>query len=198
MRLICVIILLFGKISSFIRVSQPRARLHGRGRASMGLSIPKDVKFQPSDVEILRYLGKIDMIVDKKMLDELKKDMDRRGGTDNRAFMQWNPLSEVGRATSVRVFEAKISGGKKCFLKEYLPLGTVYGRRELALTRHLRASWNDACTNPESDTVTPTSGVPPFPLLLGSLRTDERVEDPNFTARWKTSFPRVVPPSKGK
>ena len=38
---------------------------------------------------------------------------------------------------------------------------------------------------------------PPIPILLGSLRTDERILDPLFRKRWNKMFPAASPPAKG-
>ena len=166
--------------------------------------IQRDVRLAPGDIEILRYLGKIDMLVDKEVLNELKRDLERRGETYNRALMQWNPLSDVGRATSARVFEARIKPtttdagdkGTKCFLKEYLPLGITYGKREAKCTRQLTLRWNEAIKNGSSSHIS-TCNMFPSPRLLGSLRTDERVEEEKFRQRWAAKFPRVEPPEHG-
>jgi hypothetical protein len=57
--------------------------------------------------------------VDKQLLEDTKKELERSGDEDKlKAFNQWNPLANLGRATSVRVFEARIPGGTTCFLKE--------------------------------------------------------------------------------
>ena len=37
----------------------------------------------------------------------------------------------------------------------------------------------------------------PFPILLGSLKTDERIENVEFKSKWTQRFPRVQAPEKG-
>jgi hypothetical protein len=81
--------------------------------------VPRDINFDASQVEILRVLGKIDVQVDKELMEETKRELEKTGDDNKlRAFNQWNPLASMGRATSVRVFEARIPGGTTCFLKE--------------------------------------------------------------------------------
>ena len=119
---------------------------------------------------------KIDVQIDKQILEDAKRDFEKSGGNDKKVneFNQWSTAaSNTGMATSVRVFEARIPGRTKCFLKEFLPVGLAFGRRELLTTRKLVARLNEIETSTE-DT------IPPFPVLLGSLKTDERVEDPAF------------------
>jgi len=210
------------EVYSFVRViTTPPTRYSQPGSTVLHSRIPSDVKFEPEQIEIQRYLGKIDMLMDKAMLEELKRDMDRRGVQNNRASMQWNPLSEFGRATSVRVFEARIPDGTKCFLKEYLPLGVSYGKREISLSRRLTNCWNNATASSienrkeSSDNDNDTADDDeensknegdnrsgsmisrvPFPQLLGSLKTDDRIEDKNFRDIWTAKFPRVLPPAR--
>jgi hypothetical protein len=145
-------------------------------------AIPRDLVFDASQIEIIRVLGKIDVMVDKQTLDEAGRaagDLERvRASVDG-----------GGRATSVRVFEARIPGGNRCFLKEYLPIGLSFGLRELAASRKLAAKWNEL--------EKPVTVPPPFPILLGSLKTDERIENAAFRERWAQRFPRTRPPERG-
>jgi len=110
--------------------------------------------------------------------------------------------------STLRIFEASIPGGTRCFLKEYLPEGQAFGKRELSVSRKLTARWNDVIQansngtfstedsslskGMEGDTLTP-----PFPLLLGHLRPDERIESEEFRQLWMKRFPSVRPPQKG-
>jgi len=168
--------------------------------------IPKDATLDASDIEILRVLGKIDLQADrnvKKMLEEV--------GDDDTLNKVNNGQSRV---TSVRLFEAKI-GNRKCYMKEYLPIGSSFGKKEISTTRKLSSKWNkqtiennDNNDDDDDDELAEyinnnnkkniiSSNTPPFPLLLGSLTTDDRIENEEFRSNWKKKFPRTKPPSDG-
>jgi hypothetical protein len=94
-------------------------------------TLPRDITFDAGQVEIIRMIGKIDVQIDQQILDEARKEMEKSGGNEKKVteFNQWNTAaSSTGSATSVRVFEARIPGGTKCFLKEFLPVGLAFGR----------------------------------------------------------------------
>ena len=168
-------------------LSQYRARLHRTD------ALPRDISFDAGQVEIIRMIGKIDVQIDRQIIEDAKRELERSGNNEKKMneFNQWTgALSNTGTATSVRVFEARIPGGTKCFLKEFLPIGLSFGRRELSTTRKLVARWNELETSIEGN-------IPPFPILLGSLKTDERVEDPVFRNRWTMMFPSTKPPGAG-
>lgn len=152
--------------------------------------VPLDIQFEPDQIDVLRFLGKIDMMLDKETLESMKE-AQRRG--DSRDFKQWNSLSEPGRYTSIRVFEAVIPGGTRCFLKEFLPIGAVYGKNERQVCRKLAQKWNDQETPRQQS----FGSVPPFPVLLGALRTDERVKNEAFRKSWAAKFPGVSAPQSG-
>lgn len=156
-------------------------------------ALPRDISFDAGQIEIIRMIGKIDVQIDKQIIEDAKRELERTGGNDKKIteFNQWtSAVSNTGSATSVRVFEARIPGGTKCFLKEFLPIGLSFGRRELLTTRKLVARWNELEATGEDS-------IPPFPILLGSLKTDERVEDPAFRNRWMMMFPKTRPPGAG-
>ena len=170
-------------------ISRRRAHL---GQRTLG-GVPRDITFDAGQVEIIRMIGKIDVQIDKAIIDNARKEFEKTVGSEKKAneFDQWSSAaSNTGVATSVRVFEARIPGGTKCFLKEFLPVGLAFGKRELLTTRKLVARWN------EIDSSTGDK-IPPFPVLLGSLKTDERVEDPAFRNRWMMMFPKTRPPGAG-
>ena len=139
--------------------------------------IPSPKALKPQDLEVVRVLGKIDVV-------------EQEGGT---------------RLTSLRVFEARVKSSAlglnmdsglsvRCFVKEYLqPAGEAFGRRELATTRKLTTLWNKAQNS--------SGGIgiaePPFSTLLGQLRTDERIDNAEFKTRWSQRFPRSAPPVAG-
>ena len=121
-------------------LSQYRARLHRTD------ALPRDISFDAGQVEIIRMIGKIDVQIDRQIIEDAKRELERSGNNEKKMneFNQWTgALSNTGTATSVRVFEARIPGGTKCFLKEFLPIGLSFGRRELLTTRKLVARWNE-------------------------------------------------------
>jgi len=163
--------------------------------AAEPLLIPNAVPLKAQDIEIVRVMGKIDIIA--------------QSDTGNLSRDQQ-------RATSVRVFEARVTASAlgldmlktdsfgdplsvRCFLKEYLPVGESFGKRELSTTRKLTTLWNKLQLAPVSDLQgggTPLHFVP-FPILLGHLRTDERIENSEFKLRWAERFPRSKVPDAG-
>ena len=102
-------------------------------------------------------------------------------------------VNESGkRDTLMRVFEAYLQG-RRAFLKEYLPISASLGKRELSTTRRAIKMYNrilkeEGCM----------MGAPlPVPLVIGSLRTDSRIEDPGFQTLWRSNFPGINPPQAG-
>ena len=140
----------------------------------------------------MKVLGKIEVLVDKQILEELLLEFDRLGDVSaKQAFQEWISLNRnMKKVTSVRIFEARIPGGNRCFIKEYLPVGYLFGKRELSASRKLTMRWNER----NNDNA---MSFPPIPILLGSLRTDERILDPMFRKRWSRMFPTASPPAKG-
>lgn len=122
-----------------------------------------------------------------------------------------------GRFTTLRIFEATIPGGTRCFAKEYLAEGQSFGKRELSVSRKLSNRWNDMLRNgsivlpeesmqsqsqsqsdsSESAEFTEDLALPPFPILLGYMKPDERIESDAFRILWRKKFPNVRPPEKG-
>lgn len=98
------------------------------------MSLPRERKFLPSQVEILRVLGKIDIKMDGNDVELLKRNL-KGNGLQKDGFDQ---IKKSGRATSARLFEARLTDGTKCFLKEYLPLGTNLSNVCIALSSHPR------------------------------------------------------------
>ena len=169
--------------------------------------IPPAIAFRPEDIEIIRVLGKIDVVVEDE------------------------------RITSMRLFEAILPSGQRVYLKEYLQEGDSFGKREYKATRKLTKDFNanlyasneekekgdiniddsSSCNNNDNDNApigandnageggrdksnnrsNNRKSNPPFPILLGHLRTDERIADPAFTALWSRRFPGIRPPGAG-
>ena len=143
---------------------------HAARRMRMSSSdLPYPRPLLPSQIEVKRLLGKIDILTE-------------RGQRD----------------TSMRVFEAAVDG-KKAWLKEYLPISAKLGKRELATTRRAIGSYNRQIR--ETMEVQEDTDIDPLPLpvptVLGSLRTDSRIEDPAFQKTWRMQFPGVRPPQAG-
>ena len=133
--------------------------------------LPYPQPLLPDQIEVKRLLGKIDI------------------------------LTEQGeRCTSMRVFEAAIDG-KKAWLKEYLSVSSKLGKRELATTRRAIGSYNKNFVGSfggDGNEQEESNLIPlPVPTVLGSLRTDSRIEDPAFQKTWRTQFPGVRPPQAG-
>jgi hypothetical protein len=189
--------------------------------------IPQYINFDASQIELKRVLGKVEIMV---------------------PGAEGQPTS-----TSVRLFESRLEGGTRCFLKEYLPVASAFGKRELTASRTLTNRWNEREKNDSSSSSSSSSSsgskestmsavddnddeegsddwvqsayneiaagpqttpenvaagekprnlaslqedlrefegkmgksaddVPPFPILLGYLRPDERMEGEAFVA----------------
>ena len=95
------------------------------------------------------------------------------------------------RDTLVRVFEAYLKG-RRAWLKEYLPSGKSLGKRELSTTKRAIKLYNSMI-----DEEGPGTRPLPVPLVIGSLKTDMRIEDANFKDLWRRNFPKVRPPQAG-
>jgi hypothetical protein len=125
---------------------------------------------------------------------------------------------------SIRLFEARLGGDAKVLLKEFSPGGGMtFGKKERSVVRKLSNKWLDyeaaylATTkinvekdddlvsesynsddNDNDDSVRPRGLRPPFfPILLGSLTTDERIENDDFRVNWRKRFPVSRPPVSG-
>lgn len=156
--------------------------------------VPKDITFEANQIEITKVLGKIEVLTDKSILEGISLELDRFGDEQAiQAYKNWVSVNgDATKATSVRIFEARIPGGTRCFIKEYLPIGFLFGKRELSCTRKLTTKWNELLQANAA-----MSAFPPIPILLGSLRTDERILDANFRRRWMKLFPKSAPPAEG-
>lgn len=190
----------------------------------LSMSLPKERNFEANEIELLRIIGNVNIIMENS--DEA--------------------LSKKEITLSIRLFEAKLWDGSKVFLKEFSPDGMSFGKKERSVVRKLSNKWleyeasylaskentrstsnknakissidrsevdfelddNDS-SDDENGTVRsdmntkPTESVlrglrPPFfPTLLGSLTTDERIEDYDFQVNWRKRFPVSRPPAAG-
>mmetsp|Transcript_31835 Transcript_31835/g.43687 ORF Transcript_31835/g.43687 Transcript_31835/m.43687 type:complete len:436 (+) Transcript_31835:161-1468(+) len=173
-------------LHSYVTLTHRRCR---RTVPSMSIPLPKDSEFQAGQVDIVRVLGKVDIQLNPEA-NEL-------------------PSTSKERMSTLRIFEASIPGGTRCFLKEYLPEGQAFGKRELSVSRKLTSRWNDIIHAKSNETLSSEESnlllkslsrdslTPPFPLLLGHLRPDERIESDEFRQLWLKRFPSVRPPQKG-
>lgn len=199
-----LLVLLWSSTRAFLHthLSPYHRQLSLFGVSSDGKVIPTPVALKAGSIEIVRFLGKIDII---------------QAFNGERDFVPLDDGSGMARATSVRVFEAHLAASAlglgpealsvRCFLKEYLPAGEPFGRRELSTSRKLLDQWNrmqaaqreqlQQPTQPMQATQPEQEDFVPFPILLGSLRTDERIENEDFKRRWMQRFPRTRPPEAG-
>ena len=128
---------------------------------------------------------------------QLRRELKAKG---EEAMLKQLPKSGTGNArmTSVRVFEAIIPGNNRVYVKEFLPVGATLGKVEMVTTRRLTRKFNE---DVEAKAATQQEIIgfptPPFPTLLGYMKTDKRIEDPIFQERWSKRFPRTPPPAKG-
>ena len=68
----------------------------------------------------------------------------------------------------------------------------------MVVTKRLTVKFNEALQQREGEQQKNTFfPKPSFPTLLGWMKTDRRIEDPEFRELWRESFPRVEPPCKG-
>ena len=83
--------------------------------------IPKDIAFDASQIEITKVLGKIEIVVDTQTLQELSLEFERYA--DEKAvqsFQDWlSNNKDIKRAVSVRIFDARLPGNNRCFIKVY-------------------------------------------------------------------------------
>lgn len=207
------IVCLFCYCTAFERLSRCSFHAHRAvhtppARHLSMMFVPKDIPFQLHQLELVRILGKIDMSVDKETLDEANDEYRKyqkgvaEGNSASGPYIDWNPLNRSNRMTYVRIYEARLLGGTRCFLKEYLPIGLAFGKREIMTTRKLTTQYNkfvsvlreelDSKGKTEEDIEENT--YPSFPVLLGTLRPDERIRSPEFIALWSQRFPRARPP----
>lgn len=102
-------------------------------------------------------------------------------------------VNESGkRDTLVRVFEAYLQG-RRAWLKEYLPIGKGLGKRELSTTKRAIKLYNSMIEGDDVDSSRPL----PVPLVIGSLKTDARIEEVGFQQLWRQNFPGISPPQAG-
>mmetsp|Transcript_3131 Transcript_3131/g.2780 ORF Transcript_3131/g.2780 Transcript_3131/m.2780 type:complete len:423 (-) Transcript_3131:93-1361(-) len=124
-------------------------------------------------------------------------------------FDSWNsPQYDSSRVTSVRVYEGRLitpngrtSSDKRCYLKEFLPIGLPFGKNELYIIRKLTNKWNNIQMNQDEDSIklkrrssVYNDTTPPFPRLIGSMYSDETIESMEFRQKWRRRFPGVKPP----
>lgn len=99
--------------------------------------LPRDTSFDAHSIEVLRLLGKLHIEVDNQAINKAKSEL---GRPESRK--EGNKVGNVDRATSVRLFEARVPNGKRHILREYLNVALSYGRREVSVLRKLTLFWN--------------------------------------------------------
>ena len=139
--------------------------------------IPQERVFQASQIELLRILGRVDIITE----------------TNNNPTANNNNDLDI----SIRLFEARLLDGTKCYLKEYsssMPNSIIFGKKEQSITRKLTLKW----LNYQQLTEENKDKIPFFTPLLGYLITDLRIESSEFLTKWRSRFPSSKPPEAGK
>lgn len=207
---------------SFInpRFSQMLWRNYGKIESSALLAyIPRDTILNFSNIEIIRVLGKIDLEIISNIKNKGNNDKfdnsaftNEIPGAENWDFNSPRPINN-DRETSIRLYEGLVTLNTddtqprskiKCFLKEILPYGSPFGTNELLVTKKLTSIWNKY----QNDTIWETDGKkkktaiysntnPPFPILIGSLKSDASIESVEFRRMWRSKFPRTVLPEVG-
>lgn len=76
-------------------------------------------QFNPNEIEILRLIGKMDIRVDENTLNDARKEIERIGDVKLMNNLESYVFNKT-RVTSIRVYDAKLDNGKKCFLKEVI------------------------------------------------------------------------------
>ena len=102
------------------------------------------------------------------------------------------------RVSTLRIFEGRIPGGTRVFLKEYFSEGQQFGKIEQSVSRKLSSRWNDlifSIRNGSSEAS--LDSEPPFSVLLGCMRPDESFEGKEFRSVWARRFPSVPFPQRG-
>lgn len=185
-------------------------------------TLPKDVAIDLSNIQLTRLIGTLDMTVDQQVIEESRQDYQR---TSPQSMPVFDDLldqcrQQDNRANIIRTFEARLkSSGNRVFIKEFLPLGLSFGRRELATIRGLSVKWNDICgmrnlvltsnANYSNNNLDPQFSQdeqevmmkqvnswrlyrsPPFPTLLGTVRLPVEVVSPEYKEGWKQNVLRM-------
>jgi hypothetical protein len=174
-----------------IQSSDTGIRLYYRYSCLWSYPIPKDVSLDIGGLEIVRVLGRIDISIDSSQ-QESQRPLSG-GDSDDFPYSQENN----GKLTSVRIYDGTING-KRCFLKEFLPVGLPFGKNELGVIRKLTTKWNRILDDPDYSSKKRSSvyyePYPPFPRLVGHMTSDERIESLEFRQKWRRRFPSVRPP----
>ncbi len=164
--------------------------------------VRRAVMFDAGDIEITRLLGKIDIALNDKLVEDTKRELLRTEDKDSyEALNSWiNKFQKLASQTTlVRIFEAKLLKNgyenQRVFLKEYLPVGLYFGRRELSTSKYLSDKFYEYQLQGGLSYI--KNGSELSPKLIGSLKTDDRIENIEFRARWNKKFQRTKPPEKG-
>ena len=141
--------------------------------------MPTERVFQASQIELLRILGRVDIVTE----------------TNNNPSLTGSISNDLD--ISIRIFEARLLDGTKCYLKEYsssMPNSIIFGKKEQSITRKLTLKW----LNYQQLTEENKDKIPFFTPLLGYLITDLRIESSEFLTKWRSRFPSSKPPEAGK
>lgn len=182
----------------------------GAGRATRRSAPPAQLRrFAAGEFQINRYIGGLGFleITDWEYYG-VDDDM-RRGST-----VRVNPLdpatptrTTTQSGTSVRLFEAFMSDGRRVLLKEYFPPSRQLALGEAAAVLQLQDAWvrTLAPTSRTSAGILETelsSGMAaeraaeftPFVTLKGCIEGSDVFASKDFIRGWRRSFPEVAPP----
>lgn len=155
-------------------------RLHKETYSYALTAIPRDIDLNFETLDISRILGRIEMTVDPKSA--LNSKVSNANGYDDGSLLPNinEQQYDNGRITSVRIYDGFMNE-KRCFLKEFLPVGLSFGKNELSIMRKLTNKWNKIQTDPEYSDLKRRSSVyndpsPPFPVLLGHVISDDSIQ----------------------
>lgn len=87
------------------------------------LSLPKEQVFESNDIELLRIIGNVNIIMESANADSDSFDTSER--------------SKKEITLSIRLFEAKLWDNTRIFLKEFSPDGMSFGKKERSVVRKL-------------------------------------------------------------
>lgn len=177
----------------------------GQGGGESGYStphrFPKEREYTAGQVKLLRVIGASEVVIDKAAVQGVTAEIEASGDAlAKKALLTWKRTlsadssdSAYDTHTSSRVYEARNLEGVRCYCKQFKPLSFPFGNREMAVLRELSRVWQQRRAADKD-----AARTFPFPILLGSLRTDTEILDPSFRRRWVRHFPHADPPEEGE
>ena len=171
-------------------------------------------EFEYGEIELIKFLGRINMV--KHNIDKISDNNDDNVATTIRLF----------EARVVSHPPKMGERGQRVYVKEYSANGVKYGNKErkaiIKILKHEREKKEEKeakqlmeveiqseekeinNTNIKSSSSLSSSSLPfsytipisPVPQLLGILKVDNRVDDPQFQTQWFRKFPRLQVPQE--